>query len=119
MTAINYGYPSVPEDSPDEKDHRRRLARGVNGVLRGHINVTLDVTLTPSAASTSITDPRITQTSAIVPAMAMSSNAAADLAAGIYISNIIGATAFASGAATINHRNSASTGRIIRFLIIG
>lgn len=119
MTTISYGYPSVPEDSSDERDHRRKMARAIQSLMLGKSNCTLDVTLAANVATTTIQDPRISSTSAIVPAMATTANAAGAIAAGIYVTSIIGATAFQTGSAVINHNNTATTDRTIRFLIVG
>lgn len=114
------GFPAVAELETDKndisqagKEHRRRMARAINTMLQGKFNVTIDVTITPNATTTVILDPRISVFSAITPAMAMSANAAADIVAGIWVSNMN------TGTATLNHRNSASTGRVIRFCILG
>lgn len=119
MSAINYGYPSVPEDSTDERDHRRKLARAIQMLTLGKSNCTLDVTLNANAATTTINDSRISATSAIVPAMATTAHAATALAAGIYVTNITAATPFQQGSAVINHNNTVDTDKTIRFLILG
>lgn len=119
MSTINYGFQSVPEDSSDERDHRRRMARAIQALMLGKSNCTLDVTLNANAATTTIQDPRISATSAIVPAMATTAHAATALAAGIYVTSITGATAFQTGSAVINHNNTVDTDKTIRFLILG
>jgi hypothetical protein len=113
MSGLNQGAAAVPAFEPDEREHRRKLARAVNTITQGKINCTLDVTLTASAATTVINDARIGFYSAVVPAMAMTADAAADLAAGIYV------TGLQKGQATLNHRINAATDRTIRFLILG
>lgn len=113
MPQSNPGFQPVPEFIPDGSHHRRMIARGMNSILGGKINATIDVTLTASAASTTINDPRIGFYSAVVPAMAMTANAAAALAAGIYIDTM------KSGSCVVHHNNTADTDKTIRFLIIG
>lgn len=107
------GYSGVPEFLQDEKEHRRQIARRLNRAIGGGINCTLDVTLTPSVSSTEVLDPRIGFYTAVVPAMAMTSNAAADLAAGVYVDTL------KKGSATLHHRNNGATDRTIRLVIIG
>jgi hypothetical protein len=121
LTIIPYGFQAVPEDSPDERNHRKQIARAVNLALLGKFNATADLTLGASTTTTTLTDTRITAFSAIVPAMAMTADAAADLAAGIWVSNITPGLpgAGTAGSATINHRNNSAVDRTIRFLIIG
>lgn len=108
----NQGYPAVPEILGDEKEHRRKMALAINILNQGKSNCTLDVPITPSAATTNIIDPRISVFSAINPATAFDAAGAADIAAGIYVTNLN------NGSATLNHRNNAAT-RTIRFNILG
>src|SRR5713101_5381964 len=58
-----------------------RIREVVNNLLRGKLNATLDVTLTVSAASTAVNDPRIGGSSSI-QLMALSANAAAEIGNG-------------------------------------
>lgn len=106
------GYPAVPEMLGDEKEHRRKMALAINTLNQGKSNCTLDVPITPSAATTDIVDPRISVFSAISPATAFSAAGASDIAAGIYVTNLN------NGSATINHQNAAGS-RTIRFNILG
>ena len=114
MPTANPNAQPVPEFLVDDKEHRRQIARRLNLVTQGKLNITLDVTLTANAASTSVVDPRIGFYSAVVPAMAMTSDAAAELASGsLYVD------ALNKGSCVVHHTNSAQTDRTIRFLIIG
>lgn len=88
------------------------MARAINTLLAGKSNCTFDVAITPGATTTDITDPRISVFSSITPGMATSAAGAADIAAGIYVTNLN------NGSATLNHRNDGAT-RTIRFLILG
>ncbi len=111
---MNPGFQPVPEFLIDDKEHRRQIARRLNLVLQGKLNAALDVTLTANAASTTIEDPRIGYTSTVVPAMARTAQAAAELASGnLYVDTLI------SGSCVVHHSNNAQTDRVIRFLIIG
>jgi hypothetical protein len=115
-STASVGVPNVPYSMPDEKAHRKKLAEGVNSVLGGKMNCTLDATLASSASSTTITDSRISYYSAIVPGMALTAHAAAELASGnLYIpqSTII------KGQAVIQHTNNTQTDRTLRFVILG
>lgn len=105
------GFPPVAEFLPDANEHRRQIARAVNGLLRGRLNAVLDVTLTASATSTTITDPRISAFSVILwmPKTANAATAAANL----YV------TDRKSGSAVLNHASSADTDQDFTLLIIG
>jgi hypothetical protein len=107
------GYPTVPEYLADANEHRRQIARKLNTVLGGKVNCTLDVTLATSVTSTTVIDSRIGFYTAISPAMALTANAAADIAAGIYVDTL------KKGSAVLHHRNNAATDRTIRLVIIG
>jgi hypothetical protein len=73
MTAANY--PPVPRTGGDW-DWVQKIADKVNLILQGRVNATQDVTLNAGATTTTINDPRISATCAIVPAMALSLSAA-------------------------------------------
>lgn len=113
MSVPNLGTPPVPEASANEAEHRRRLAKTINQVIQGKINATIDVTLAASTTTTTVNDPRIFYTSAVIPAMALTAHAALDLAAGIYVTTLL------KGSCVLNHRNDAATDRTLRLLIIG
>lgn len=112
------GYPAVPEiltDADDTsvagKEHRRKMAVTINTLNRGKSNCTLDVVVTASATSTTITDSRISVFS-FLGTMAFDANGAADEVAGIYFDTLN------SGSAVMHHRSDAST-RSLRILILG
>lgn len=114
MPTANPNAQPVPEFLVDDKEHRRQIARRLNLITQGKLNVTLDVTLTANAASTTVTDPRIGFYSAVVPAMAMTKDAATELATGnVYVDTLM------KGSCVVHHANNAQTDRTIRFLIIG
>jgi hypothetical protein len=114
MPVTNPNAQPVPEFLADDKEHRREIARRVNLITQGKLNITLDVTLAVGAPSTTITDPRIGFYSAVIPAMAMTKDAAAELATGnLYVDALV------KGSCIVHHSNNAQTDRTIRFLIIG
>lgn len=114
MPATNPNAQPVPEFLVDDKEHRRQIARRVNLITQGKLNITLDVTLAANAASTAVTDPRIGFYSAVVPAMAMTKDAAAEVATGnLYVDTLT------KGSCVVHHSNNAQTDRTIRFLILG
>ena len=81
----------------------------------GKLEVVGEVTLTALAASTAVTDIRVSPQSVILwhPRTA---NAAAELAAGtMYITD----ANMANGSFTITHANAASTDRSFRYAVIG
>ena len=114
MPTTNPNAQPVPEFLVDDKEHRREIARRVNLITQGKLNITLDVTLAPNAASTTMTDARIGFYSAVVPAMALTKDAATELASGnVYVDTLM------KGSCIVHHSNDAQTDRTIRFLIIG
>ena len=98
------------EYMPDEKQHRRELARAVNQAMVGHTNTTLFVTLTASAATTTITDSRISLQTCVA-LMPQTANAAAALATTY--------TTCGKGVATINHANNTQADRTFTVAIQG
>lgn len=112
MPVTSPGFQGVPEVSQDSDLHRRQIAQCLNRVLAGKINVTIDATLTHDSATTTLTDARIGFTSAVIPAMALTSAGKDAVIAGIWVDNIL------SGSCRLNHRNNASTTQTIRFVII-
>lgn len=114
MPTQNPNAQPVPEFLVDDKEHRRQIARRVNLITQGKLNITLDVTLAANAASTTVADPRIGFYSAVVPAMAMTKDAATELATGnLYVDTLT------KGSCVVHHTTNAQTDRTIRFLIIG
>ncbi len=114
MSSAIGGIQAVPEFEPDEKEHRRKIAHGLNLVMGGKMRGTLDVTLAANAASTMITDPRIGYYSCILM-MPMTAHASAEIAAGgIYIAQ----STLVTGSAVVTHANNSETDRTFRALII-
>jgi hypothetical protein len=114
VPAPNPNAQPVPEFLADDKEHRREIARRLNLITQGKLNITLDVTLAANVASTTVTDSRIGFYSAVVPAMAMTKDAAVELATGnVYVDTLT------KGSCVVHHSANAQTDRKIRFLIIG
>ncbi len=90
----------------------RRIVDTVNRSLSGKLNVTLSVTLTANAASTVITDARISAFSALMFAPLTANAATEQAAGGLYVS------AQQSGQATIQHANNAQADRRFRVVIL-
>jgi hypothetical protein len=106
--------PEVPlpaEDSPDERAHRRELARGVRNALQGKTINTGTVTLTASSTTTTLTDARIGAAS-ILLLMPTTSNAAGALG-GLYVS------ARTRGSATLTHASTVAVDKTFGFVVIG
>jgi hypothetical protein len=114
MTAnSNPGYQGVALWLHDEKQHRRDMARTINNNLLGKINVTLDKTLPTSSTQTTLTDPRIGITTAIL-FMPMTSDAAQLLDKGIWVDTI------QSGSAVIHYSNTGGQADLtFRLVLIG
>lgn len=93
----------------------RRLWEVLSQVRKGKMDIVGEVTLTANAASTTITDNRISPQSVIVwhPRTA---NAAAEMAAGtMYITD----ANMANGSAVVTHANNAQGDRSFRFAVLG
>ena len=88
------------------------IATVVNNVLQGKMNVTLEVTLTVNAGSTTVIDARISAFSAIT-FMPLTVSAASEYAAGaIFVSQQ------KSGECVITHPNNATSDRTFRLSIL-
>jgi hypothetical protein len=105
------GYPIAPLFLSDEKEHRRQLAQFLNNTIAGHLNAVTNVTLTPSATTTTVTDARIGPNThmSFTP---LTANAATARAA-LYVS------ARSKGSATLTHANSANADQTFSVLLIG
>lgn len=118
MTSGNPGFLGIPEVAVDQKEHNRRLARTLNGVLQGKLNALGTVTLGAGVATTTFSDPRITSNS-FLGFMPTTANAAAALST-LYVTNTTSATGSqTTGSATLNHANNAQVDRTFKVLIIG
>lgn len=110
-----YEFPVPPLDHEDEKEHRRQLGLAVQLLLEGKANNILDVTLTANAASTVVTDARLTALSVLLP-MPRTANAAAEIGNGtMYVAD----SGRVNEEATIVHANNAQTDRDFYFVIVG
>jgi hypothetical protein len=105
------GYQAVPLMLPDEKEHRRQIAQAVNQQLTGKLNATVQVTLTASATTTTVTDKRIGANTHF-GFQPLTADAAAALS-GLYVSSQ------ANGTATLTHASSSSVDRTFNVLLIG
>jgi hypothetical protein len=105
------GYPLVPEVMPNEKEHRRALARAANGATGGKLNAVTQVTLAASSTTTVVTDARI-GANTFIGFSPLTSDAAAALS-GLYVSSQ------KQGQATLTHASAASTDRTFSVVLIG
>jgi hypothetical protein len=105
--------PSGFRGLPPEGTNPRAVAAVVNRMLQGGLNCAGTITLTPSAGSTLVSDPRASGTSRIV-LFPTTSNAAAELGNGsVYISGK------AKGSFTLAHANNAQSDRTFDYVILG
>jgi hypothetical protein len=108
-----YGAPrEVPMlDMHDAHQHVKQLARVLTGAMAGQLNCGFQVTLAPSATTTTIVDPRISLQTAVhlVPQTA---DAATAQAAGIWVVP-------AAGSAVIHHASAAAADQTFMCNIIG
>lgn len=115
-----FSYPKSPEelstfDEPSVKRLFRSLATILNRVLVGKINAVVEVTLTANAATTTLTDARLTINS-FIAFDPVTANAAAELAAGTLY--VLSANR-RNGAFTLTHSNAVSADRSYKAIVIG
>lgn len=89
----------------------RRISVTVNAMLQGRSNAVGEVTLQVNESSTAVSDPRVSEDSAIV-LMPRTANAAAALATS-HIATV------SNGSFAIRHANNAQTDRDFRYAIQG
>lgn len=112
---VQNSYIAVPENDISEFEHRRKIAKTVNGLLQGKMNAVTTLTLAASVASTTLTDARITPQS-FIGMMPLTANATAELGNGtLYFP----AATQTTGSVVITHANNAQTDRTFTLLIIG
>lgn len=104
------GRPSVELSSANVDLHIKQIAKGVNRALQGHINSTFYVTLTANAASTMVSDTRISP-STCASFQPQTAHAAAD-AGTLY-------AVCTDGSMTIHHANNTNTDRTFTVGIVG
>lgn len=105
------GYQGVQELLSNSVEHRRQLARAVNGILQGKTNNVVQVTLTANATTTTVTDTRIGANTGLFFSP-LTADAAGALS-GLYVS------AQQNGSATLTHANTATTDRTFNVLLVG
>lgn len=101
---------NIPVTWRDGAEHRRMLAGGINGLIDGRSNNAGTFTVTASAATTAVSDPRA-GTDSVIVWMPTTANAAAAIS-GMYVS------ARGNGTFTITHANNAQTDRDFVYAII-
>ena len=102
----------VQEDMADERQHRKQIARSLNTAMSGKTNNTLQVTLDVSVASTTVTDVRISLSTAVLLS-AGTEDAAMEVASG----NLYCVPS--QGQCVIHHTNSAVADRTFNVALIG
>lgn len=110
------GYRGVSRSVPGEswsaiKTWVLEAAAAINRLNSGKMNVTLDVTLTANAGTTTVTDARISDVCALI-LVPKTANAVAALATTYPSSQ-------SSGSAVLTHTNDAQTDKTFRLAIIG
>lgn len=112
---MSFPLPSL--NNPNTANWLRELATSIRGIMSGKTNNTGSVTLTASAASTTVTlaAGQITDDSVVVLSP-RTANASAEIGAGtIYI----GTTSGSNNNFIITHANNAQTDRTFRYAIFG
>lgn len=107
--------PTIPSTGVAAVDTAIRIMLDwiMRGIMQGHMNTDLEVTLTANAATTVITDPRLSIHTVIL-FCPLTANAAAEIGAGtLYVS------ARDSETATLTHANNAETDRDFVLSLVG
>jgi len=110
MTIISYPVP--PQDSSDEKKHRRQIAQAIALLHNGKSNNILDVTLTAGAAATTVSDARIGVTTFPIP-IPVTANAAAITAPYVVDSSRV------NGSFILVHANNANADKTFKIVLVG
>ena len=105
------GTPVVPVVNPNEAEHRRQLAEGVNRALIGLLNNIANASLRKDAVSTTISDQRSGPDSLIVP-MATSVDGAVAL-------NQWRVSTQTDGSFVMTHISTSTSDATIRYAIFG
>lgn len=108
---MSKGYQGVTLMLSDEKEHRRQIAQLANNLLQGKLNTVIQVTLTPSSTTTTVTDKRIGAYTGLFFSPLTADAAAAQ--AGLYVSSQ------QNGSATLTHASTATADRTFNVLLIG
>jgi len=108
--------PDAGNDSPASlRMFTRQISQAVGMLFQGKSNNVLTFTCTAGAASTVLSDPRLTIGS-FIDFDPLTANAAAELAAGtVYVL----AANRNTGVCTITHANAGTTDRTFRLLVVG
>ena len=104
-------HPAISQVVPDTKEHLRKLSTAYNSMLMGRLNAISTVILTANAATTTLTDSRLT-VDCFIGFMPKTAHAATELAT-LYVDTQN------TGSAVIHHANNAQTDRSFTILIIG
>ena len=106
------GYQGVPAMLSNEQEHRRQIAQAVNQQLTGKLNAVTQVTLTPSATSTTLIDKRI-GANTFIGFSPRTANAVTAWISGLFVATKV------NGQATLTHASSANIDQTFDVLLIG
>ena len=101
----------VPAFQPDQERHRRNITTYLQWINQGHLANTGSVTLTASAATTTVTDERVGVNT--VPVLQPATLNAASAYAATYVSSVT------NGSFIITHANNATADRTYRYTLLG
>lgn len=107
------GYQSPPDMMFNEVEHRRQLAQALRNAMQGKLNAVIQVTLTPSSTTTTVTDKRIGANTGLFFSP-LTANAAGALS-GLYVNQSLQT----NGSATLEHASASSSDRTFNVLLIG
>lgn len=110
--ATAVAFSGVPTTHRDTSEHLRMIAEAVNLLMRGKSNNTGSFTLTANAASTTVTDPRVSPNTR-VHAVPTTANAQADYIAASFLITP------GDGTFAVTHANDADADKIFVYSLIG
>lgn len=106
----NNNYPECPSNYALEENYIRKMLFTLNNCVRGKTNNVGEVTLTPSATSTTVIDNRVNENSAII--LQPITEHAADHFVDTWV--VAGDKSF-----VVNHNNNSQTDRTFKYIVVG
>jgi|TARA_R100000501_G_C2571369_1_gene78117 hypothetical protein len=105
-------YPTLAEKYPSWEILNIQAARFIRMLALGRLNNVLDVTLTANAATTTVTDGRISSTSVPICVPTSANAAAIDMP-------WVDQTTVVNGSLVLNHANDADVDKTFKVILIG
>lgn len=108
--SVNNNYPQVPSNYSVTENYIRKIVLSVNLLMSGKSNNVGEVTLTPSATTTTVSDNNVNPNSAVI--LQPITEHAADHFVDTWV--IAGDKSF-----VIHHNNNSQTDRTFKYIVVG